>query len=119
MYLVQAGSRQDVAQSALRTVAHRVVIRVEQIAERGMKRPETLHVLREHERLEEPGGMRQVPLRRAGISHGLKAVVLDSQGCADLQRGVAQLQVAGHERILARAVSQIRTVSSLLGHRTR
>ena len=86
VHLVQRRARQHVPHSPQRPVANRVVIRIEQIAERWMDRPIARQMFGQQKCLKEPRGMRQMPLRRTGIRHGLQAVVLDRQRCAQSQR---------------------------------
>src|SRR5271166_1409031 len=77
-----------------RTVAHRVVIRIEEIAERTVERFIPRQVFGKKKCLEEPGGVRQMPLRRTRIRHRLQAVVLYAQWLATSQRGLTNRAVS-------------------------
>src|ERR1017187_2784162 len=50
-------------------------------------------VLRQKKRLEEPGSVRQVPLGRTGVGHGLQAVIFHAQGSTDLERSLPHRQI--------------------------
>ena len=89
LHFVQARTRKNVAQSSQWTVANRVVVGIEKIAERWMERTIVRHILRQKKSLEEPGGVRQVPFGGAGIRHGLQAVVFDRERSAQLPRRIA------------------------------
>ena len=82
---------------AQRPIAHGVVIRIEKIAERRMKGPIAIHVLRQHESLEEPCRVRQVPLGGTGIRHGLQSCDLPQIGertCAARSRARSDIAPA-------------------------
>jgi len=79
------GHRRPGQQAAVGPRVHRadtVVVRVEQIAEALVIGPIALDGATQHELLEKPAGMREVPLRRAGIGHGLDDVILILQRLA-------------------------------------
>ena len=80
--LAYRGPRQETAPGPRIRVADAVVVGVEQrlvtVVDAFVARFERP----EQKGLEEPGGVRQVPLGRAGIVHGLHAVVLDGQRLA-------------------------------------
>ena len=57
----------------------RLVVRVEEVVERRIGTLVPRDVLLEEERLEEPGGVGPVPLRRAGLGHRLHDLVLERQ----------------------------------------
>jgi hypothetical protein len=62
------------------TRTDRLVVRVEEVRERGIERCVALDVRREEERLEEPGGVRPMPFRRAHVGHGLDDLVFFGEG---------------------------------------
>jgi hypothetical protein len=79
-----------------------LVVGVEQVAERGVERAVAGNMFLEQERLEEPGGVREVPLGRAHIGHRLDGLVLGQQpggqrlaGGADLAKPVGPLGARG------------------------
>src|SRR5450755_3792130 len=84
--IIQRGTREGVPQRAQRAVAHRVVIRIEQVPESWMEGPITRQMFGQKERLKEPCGVCQVPLRRTRIGHGLQVMIFDRQGRATSQR---------------------------------
>src|SRR5262249_17917568 len=55
----------------------------------GMKQPIAGHERRQHERLEKPRGVRQVPLDRTGVWHRLDNEVFRRQGLAQGLRSTA------------------------------
>ena len=75
----EVGTRQQAALGAGMPVADAVVVRVEQHAERRVERTVPGRVRREHERLEEPGHVRKVPLGRARVGHRLQRTVFRRQ----------------------------------------
>ena len=80
---IHLGDRRPREQPPLRPRACRapdgLVVRVEQVAVGGVERAVARLVRREHERLEEPGGVGQVPLRGAGVGHRLHHLVFGTQ----------------------------------------
>jgi hypothetical protein len=60
-------------------LAHGVVIRVEQVVPALVRGSISRHGAMQHEALEEPGHMRQMPLRRADVGHGLHDLIFRSQ----------------------------------------
>ena len=79
------------------TTANRHVVRVEQVGEERVERPVVGGVRAEQERLEEPTGVREVPLGRAGLGGGLELVVLGLQRLAKPLGGSADGSVAVQE----------------------
>ena len=71
---VQARPREHAAPRSLDPRADRFVVAVEQERVRRIER-----LAAQHERLEEPRGVREVPLRRARVRHRLDDVVLGRQ----------------------------------------
>jgi hypothetical protein len=69
-----------------------LVIRIEEEVPAFAIHLVTRPVRAQHERLEKPGGMRQVPLRRTRIRHRLQPVVIH------LERGAQLLGRAAHAR---------------------
>ena len=67
--VVQPGTRDQSALRARMLVADRVVIRIEQHAKRRMEWPVPGNVRHQHEGLEEPAGVRQMPFDRARIAN--------------------------------------------------
>src|SRR5205085_1440421 len=68
-----------------------VVVGVEQHPEGRMERLEAGFARFQDEGLEEPGGVRQVPLDRAGIRHRLGTTVLGRQGYGQVHRTLAHV----------------------------
>ncbi len=89
--LGQRRSREQAALSARMLGADAVVIRVEDDPEGRVERRKTLFARFENERLEEPGGMRQVPFDRAGVGHRLRTTILVGQPVGQVQRPPAHL----------------------------
>jgi hypothetical protein len=75
-HLIERRARQHAALRARMALADRVVIGVEEIAVRRVEDAVAPHLRREHESLEEPRGMRQMPFRGTGIGHRLDRRIL-------------------------------------------
>ena len=75
-------ARQRAAQRARELVADAVVVGVEEVLEGGVERPVAVRERLQQEGLEEPGRVRQMPARRAGIDDRLHHVVFGGQGFA-------------------------------------
>src|SRR5262249_13997950 len=115
------GRPRDVA--ALRprvTVADGVVVGVVQVRVAWIRRLVIRHVRLQQEGFEKPAHVRQVPLGRTAVRHGLDDVVLDRKGCAQRFREVADLLVTLDQRLalLARPWPDGtgRPVAKLAGH---
>src|SRR5262245_35707342 len=67
--------RQEAPRRARYPLAHGLVVRVEEESETLVERPVTSIGRGEHEGLEEPGGVRQVPFGGAGVGHGLQLLI--------------------------------------------
>ena len=93
MYFVQSRTRQRVPQGPQRSIAHGVVIRIKQVAKCGMEGAIVLLVSRQKKSLEEPGGVRQVPLGGTCVGHRLQTVIFNAQGSANSQRSLPHGQV--------------------------
>jgi len=72
----EVGPREQAALRSREGLADALVVAVEEHAERGVERLEALLEAFEHEGLEEPRDVREVPFGRAGIGHGLGLAVL-------------------------------------------
>src|SRR5688572_6889875 len=70
-------------------LADGVVVRIEEVAVSRVEDPVLRHMRLQYEGLEEPGGMREMPLRRAGIRHGLDGAILGRQRRYEIKRGLA------------------------------
>ena len=79
--------------------ADRVVVRVEEHAERGMKGLALRIAPGENERLEEPRGVREMPLRRARLGHRLDRAILGGERSDEGER----LRAHSLEALRARA----------------
>ena len=85
--------RQQSAPSAGKSFADAVVVGIEERLESGVGRPIVRLPTGQHKCLKKPGGVRQVPPRRAGVGHGLHDEILDRQGFAQVFRKPASLRV--------------------------
>ena len=65
------------------TRADLLVVRVEEVGVRGIGRHVAGEMGGEDERLEEPGGVRPVPFRRAHVGHRLHDLILGCEGCGE------------------------------------
>jgi hypothetical protein len=74
-----------------------LVVRVEEIFEIRMKRAIAGQQRLQQELLEEPAGVRQVPLGRARVRHALHDEVLGLQRLANLQRDPTDVRIASGE----------------------
>jgi hypothetical protein len=75
MHLVHRGPREQAALRARMARAERLVVRVEEVVETHVERLVALGVRLQQHGLEEPRGVREVPLGRARIGHRLDALV--------------------------------------------
>ena len=78
--LVERRPRDQSAPGPGQPLADGIVIGVKKIREGRMKHGESLSMGRQHKRLKKPGRMREMPLDRAGVGHGLNLAVLRAQG---------------------------------------
>ena len=74
-----AGTREQAALRTRVTRTDRDVIGIEQIAELLVEDPVIPTVRLEQKLLEEPGGVRAMPFRRARVGHGLHDLILGSE----------------------------------------
>ena len=79
VHLGQPRPRQQAALRPRVARAERFVVGIEEMEEARIERPVARRMRPQHHRLEEPGGMGQVPFGRAGVGHGLDALVLGRQ----------------------------------------
>ena len=75
----------------------RVVVRIERVKEGGRVEGRVARTARQHEGLEEPGGVGQVPLHRTGVGHGLDGLVLHRQGLGQGEAPRPHRAVTGQE----------------------
>ena len=85
--------RQQSAPSAGKSFADAVVVRIEENLESDVGRLIVRLPTGQHKCLKKPGGVRQVPPRRAGVGHGLHDEILGGQGLAQVFRKPASLRV--------------------------
>ena len=78
-----------------------LVVGIEELFKSGVEGPVTGNAAQD-ERLEEPSSVRQMPLGRAGIRHGLQHLVFGGEWPGQFQRGLANLLVAASKRTAAR-----------------
>src|SRR5947207_518503 len=77
---------------------NRFVIGIEQEVEVGMERLVIAERrIRQNERLEEPGRVREMPLRRTGVGHRLDLHVLRGEWLTRRFNGGARLLIAGEQ----------------------
>ena len=82
--LGQAGTGKHAALGPRMARADGFVIGVEEILVGGIEGAVAARMRAQHEGLEEPGGVRQVPLGRAGVGHRLDRLVLGRQWFSEL-----------------------------------
>src|SRR5262245_63283685 len=80
-HLVQGGTGQQSTLWPRMLRTDGLIIGVEEDAKLRVKRTVTGYRGIEHEGFEEPAGVRQMPLRRAGIIHRLRLAVFGREGC--------------------------------------
>ena len=105
-HLVETRAREHPALRPRILLADAVVIRVEEETERGIEGPVRRVAALEHEGLEEPGGVREVPLHRARVRHGLQRAILRAQA---LRQALARLANRG-ETLCQLALGERRVV---------
>src|SRR5262249_53923594 len=79
VYFGETGARQQAARVTRVLRADRVVIRIEETPEVRLEGAIAARVRFEHERLEEPTRVREMPFRRAGVRHRLNLAVFRRQ----------------------------------------
>src|SRR5262247_3362463 len=89
---IERRSREHAALGARVLVADALVVGIEEDAEGRVEGRVAGYAL-EHERLEEPRGVREVPLHRAGVGHRLEGAVLRRERGAERLRGSAHLAI--------------------------
>ncbi len=94
LHLVERGPQDQPAARARVLLAHALVVAVEEHPEALVERHEARFVPFEHEGLEEPGDMRQMPLGRTGIRHRLHLAVLGRERGGECERGGPHLPIA-------------------------
>ena len=92
-------TRQETALRSRMARADRLVIRVEEVRVRRIEHLVISERRRQEKRLEEPGGVCPVPLRRAHVGHRLDDLVLGGQGRGESFRVSAHLAVALGQRL--------------------
>jgi hypothetical protein len=100
--LVQGGARQGAAAGARLPRPHRLVVGVEEVRVTLVHHAVAGHVPRQHEGLEEPRRVGQVPLRRARVRHGLDELVFRGEGSGQAGGGGAHVGVTLAEPVRAR-----------------
>ena len=109
--LLQARSGEEAARRPGVLLSHGLVVGIEQDTKLRMRVPVAGQLVFQQEGLEEPAGVRQVPLGGAGELHGLERAVLRRQGSAQRFGGLADGAVTlcggrvGHD--IAGAVSAL------------
>jgi hypothetical protein len=89
LHLHQRGPGQQAALRARMARADAVVVRIEEIAVGRVERGKVLLVRFEHEGLEEPGRVREMPFGGARVGHRLCAAVLGRERLGQAQRTLA------------------------------
>jgi len=74
-----------------------LVVGVEEIFEIRMKRAIAGEPWLEQELLEEPAGVREMPLRRARVRHALHDVVFRLEPLADFERDATDVRITSRE----------------------
>jgi hypothetical protein len=93
-YFLDGRTRQDAPARTIPAGAERLVVGIEDAPVAGVIRAVVGIEPFEHDRLEEPGGMAQVPLRGTNVGHRLHDMVLDGQRRADRFGPAPHLQKA-------------------------
>src|SRR5690348_2330604 len=91
---IKGWTRECAANRPMRVAAELLVIRVEEEAELGIESGVIGHVGPENERLEEPRGMREVPLCRTRLRHGLHHLIFRRERLDKLQCLIAYFTVS-------------------------
>ena len=90
--------REEPAHSPRLAGPMRFIIGVEAIVEGRIEQVILLEIQGENESLEEPGRMRQMPFRRAGVVHRLDGHVLGAKRLGEVERQPPCLEETGAER---------------------
>ena len=98
-HLRQRWAGQQTALRARVTRPQSFVIRVEKICKRIVKHLIARQVRQQHDVFKKPTGVRQMPFGRAGVRHGLHALILCAQRRGELQSVLTYSGVAGGQRI--------------------
>ena len=91
--VVNGWPREQAAHRPRKECSHRLVVGVEQIAVLGMESAVAGQQGRQQKVLEEPRGMREMPLGRAALRGALDHIVLDGERAAELGRQLAYLGI--------------------------
>ena len=91
-------ARQQPALGSRLPGAGRFVVGIKAIGEPLIQRAKSCKMRLQHERLEEPGGMRQVPLGGAGVLHRLDDLIFRAQRLCQRQGEPARLRQTPRQR---------------------
>ncbi len=95
--LADGGARQQAPVRSRMTRAQGLVIGIEQEAVAGIEKPVAVKIRLEQEGLEEPGGVRQMPLGRAGVRHRLDDLILGRKWRRERRRFGAEMPIRGNK----------------------
>ena len=95
---IEAGTREEPPFRTRLPRAGGLVVGIEAVGEPLIERSEARQMRLQHESLEEPGGVREVPLGRAGVVHGLDDLILRAQRFGKSQGQAARFRQAPGER---------------------
>ena len=74
-HIGRGGARQKSASGPRMPIAHRLIIRIEQVAEAGVEHLVAAQIRCENKRFEEPARVSEMPFHRTGVGHGLGLLV--------------------------------------------
>ncbi len=97
-HLLERRTRQEPALGSRLPGAGGLVVGIEAIGEALIQRAEARKMRLQHERLEEPGGVRQVPLGGAGVVHRLDDLIFRTQRLCQRQGEPARLRQTPRQR---------------------
>jgi hypothetical protein len=97
-HFLERRARQQPALGSRLAGAGSLVVGVEAIGEAFIQRAKARKMRLQHERLEEPGGMRQVPLGGAGVVHRLDDLIFRAQRLCQRQGEPARLRQTPRQR---------------------